>query len=56
MKQRLFNNIKTTVVGTLLIVGSGVLVYNEVATIKEVSGWVTLGVTLVCSKDPNGKG
>jgi cell division protein FtsW (lipid II flippase) len=51
MKERLFKNFITTILGVILILASLVAVFINKATAEEVAGWITLGVTFLRSKD-----
>lgn len=50
MKTRL-KNVFTTVLGLLILAGCGVFVYRGSATLTEVSGFATIGLALILSKD-----
>lgn len=51
MKERLIENIRTTVIGIVIIGISVTLVLVELATVQEVSGWFAMGVTFLRAKD-----
>jgi len=50
MKSRL-NNLLTTVFGALILIGCAVLVFRGSATLTEASGFATIGIALILSKD-----
>lgn len=49
--ERCIRNATTSLIGLALIIFSGILVYMDKASVTEVSGWVTLGLTLIRAKD-----
>lgn len=49
--ERITKNIATTVLGVLVIGFCGVMVYTERSTVVEMSGWFTLGLGLLRSKN-----
>ena len=51
MKNRLFTNYLTTILGVLIIIFSGVMIYTEKANTMDMSGWVALGLMFLRSKD-----
>jgi len=51
MKTRLFSNYITTILGVLIIVFCGVMLYTEKATSMELSGWLAIGLLFLRSKD-----
>lgn len=51
MKKRLFENYITTILGVLIICFCGVMLYQEKQTAQELSGWLSLGVVFLRSKD-----
>lgn len=51
MKERIFKNYVTTLIGLGLIIFCGVLVFSGKANIEEVSGWFATGTLLIRSKD-----
>ncbi len=51
MKTRLVKNYITTVLGALLLVFCGIMMFTEKATTAELSGWFALGVSFLRSKD-----
>ena len=51
MKNRLFTNYLTTILGVLIIIFSGVMIYTEKANTMDMSGWLALGVMFLRSKD-----
>jgi len=50
-KSRIVDNLATTLLGVLLIVFCIYMVYAEKMTMSEVSGWFTLGLGLLRSKN-----
>ena len=51
MKNRIFTNYLTTILGVLIIIFSGVMIYTEKASTMDMSGWVALGLMFLRSKD-----
>lgn len=51
MKNRLFSNYVTTILGLLIIVFCAIMMYTEKATTNEISGWFAFGVMCLRSKD-----
>jgi hypothetical protein len=51
MKERLLNNLTTTLLGLGILVFCGVLMYQEKSTPSELSGWFGLGLMLLRAKD-----
>jgi hypothetical protein len=51
MKNRLFSNYITTILGVLIIIFSAVMMYMEKATSMELSGWLATGLLFLRSKD-----
>lgn len=51
MKNRLFSNYMTTILGILIISFCGVMLYMEKQTAQEMSGWLALGIMFLRSKD-----
>ena len=51
MKNRLFSNYVTTILGVLIIVFCGVMIYMEKATTTDMAGWLATGLLFLRSKD-----
>ena len=51
MKNRLFQNYVTTILGFLIIAFCGVMLYQEKSTAEQLSGWLTTGLLFLRSKD-----
>ena len=51
MKKRLIENYVTTILGVLILIFCGVMLYQEKQTTKDLSGWLTLGIMFLRSKD-----
>ena len=51
MKDRLFSNYITTILGLLIIIFCGAMIFMEKATIEDMSGWMTTGLLFLRSKD-----
>jgi hypothetical protein len=51
MKNRLFSNYVTTILGLLIIIFCGTMIFMEKATIEDMSGWMTTGLLFLRSKD-----
>ena len=51
MKKRLFSNYVTTILGILIIVFCGIMLYTEKQTTQEMSGWLATGILFLRSKD-----
>ena len=51
MKNRLFSNYVTTILGMLIIIFCGVMIYMEKASVQDMSGWLTTGLLFLRSKD-----
>ena len=51
MKTRLFKNIVTTILGLLIILFCGVMIYTEKSDTQEMSGWFAVGLLFLRSKD-----
>lgn len=51
MQERLIENIRTTIIGILIIGGCVTMVLMDKATITEVSGWFTMGLGFLRTKD-----
>ena len=51
MKTRLFSNYVTTILGILIIIFCGVMLYTEKQTAEELSGWLATGILFLRSKD-----
>lgn len=51
MKERLLNNLVTTILGLGIIVFCGVLIYQQKQTAGDLSGWFAFGLTLLRAKD-----
>lgn len=51
MKKRLFTNWVTTVIGLLIIIFCGVLMFQEKQTAQELSGWFVTALLFLRSKD-----
>jgi len=51
MKNRLFSNYVTTILGLLIIIFCGTVIFMEKATIEDMSGWMTTGLLFLRSKD-----
>ena len=49
--KRLFKNYITTVLGCLILVLCGVLLYQQKQTAGELSGWLTVALLFLRSKD-----
>ena len=43
MKNRLFSNYATTILGCLILIFCGVIVYTEKASVTDMSGWLATG-------------
>ena len=51
MKERLFSNYITTILGILIIAFCGVMIFTEKATTGDMSGWLATGLLFLRSKD-----
>lgn len=51
MKQRLIRNYVTTLLGLLIMLVCGILVYQEKSTPTELSGWLAVALLFLRSKD-----
>ena len=51
MKSRVFGNYVTTILGLLIIVFCGVMIYTEKASVEDMAGWLTVGLLFLRSKD-----
>tara|TARA_R110002020_G_scaffold12157_1_gene44877 strand:+ start:1180 stop:1359 length:180 start_codon:yes stop_codon:yes gene_type:complete len=51
MKNRLFNNWVTTLLGVVILVFCGLIIYTEKQTASDMSGWLTVGLMFLRSKD-----
>ncbi len=51
MKDRIVSNYVTTVLGVLILVFCGVMIYMEKATTADMSGWLATGLLFLRSKD-----
>jgi hypothetical protein len=51
MKSRLFSNYVTTILGILIIVFCGAMIFLEKATTQDMSGWLATGLLFLRSKD-----
>ena len=51
MKERLLSNYITTIIGVLILVFCGVMMYQEKASPQEMSGWLATGLVFIRSKD-----
>tara|TARA_Y100000004_G_C8857436_1_gene387437 strand:+ start:54 stop:239 length:186 start_codon:yes stop_codon:yes gene_type:complete len=51
MKNRLFSNYVTTILGMLIIIFCGVMIYMEKASVQDMSGWLATGLLFLRSKD-----
>ncbi len=51
MKNRLFSNYVTTILGLLIIIFCGVMIYMEKSSVQDMSGWFATGLLFLRSKD-----
>ena len=51
MKNRLLSNYMTTILGILVLIFCGVMIYTEKSSVQDMSGWMALGVMFLRSKD-----
>lgn len=51
MKNRLFSNYVTTILGVLILAFCGVIIYTEKETAEGMSGWLAVGLMFLRSKD-----
>lgn len=51
MKTRLFGNYVTTIIGLLIMIFCGVMLYMEKATVEDMSGWLATSLLFLRSKD-----
>jgi hypothetical protein len=51
MKTRIWNNYVTTLIGLIILVFCGVMMYTEKATVEDMSGWLATGLLFLRSKD-----
>ena len=51
MKNRIFTNYLTTILGVLIIIFCAVMMFLEKANATELSGWLALGIMFLRSKD-----
>ncbi len=51
MKRLVKKGLVTTIIGLLMIVFCGVMIYNGKQTVEAMSGWFALGVMFLRSKD-----
>ena len=51
MKERLVSNYATTIIGVLILVFCGLMIYQEKASVQDMSGWLTTALLFLRSKD-----
>ena len=51
MKNRIFANYVTTILGILILIFCGAVIYMEKQTAQEMAGWLTVGLLFIRSKD-----
>jgi hypothetical protein len=51
MKNRLFSNYVTTILGLLIIIFCGVMVFMEKSSVEGMAGWFATGLLFLRSKD-----
>ncbi len=51
MKNRLFENWVTTLLGVIILVFCGLVIYTEKQTASDMAGWLTVGLLFLRSKD-----
>jgi len=51
MKNRLFSNYVTTILGALILIFCGVMVFMEKASVQDMAGWMATGLLFLRSKD-----
>ena len=51
MKNRLFSNYVTTILGALILIFCGVMIYTEKETTEGMAGWLAVGLMFLRSKD-----
>ena len=51
MKDRIVSNYVTTILGVLILVFCGIMIYMEKATTTDMSGWLATGLLFLRSKD-----
>jgi hypothetical protein len=51
MKTRIWNNYITTLIGLIILVFCGVMMYTGKATVEDMSGWLATGLLFLRSKD-----
>jgi len=51
MKNRLFSNYVTTILGCLILIFCGVMIYTEKETTEGMAGWLAVGLMFLRSKD-----
>tara|TARA_R110000772_G_scaffold133262_1_gene241702 strand:+ start:410 stop:595 length:186 start_codon:yes stop_codon:yes gene_type:complete len=51
MKARLLSNYITTILGCVILIFCGLIMYQEKQTAGELSGWLTTGLLFLRSKD-----
>jgi len=51
MKNRLFENWVTTLLGVIILVFCGLIIYTEKQTASDMAGWLTVGLMFLRSKD-----
>jgi len=51
MKNRLFENWVTTLLGVIILIFCGLVIYTEKETASDMAGWLTVGLLFLRSKD-----
>ncbi len=51
MKNRLFENWVSTLLGVIILVFCGLVIYTEKQTASDMAGWLTVGLMFLRSKD-----
>ncbi len=51
MKNRLFENWVTTLLGIVILIFCGLVIYTEKQTASDMAGWLTVGLLFLRSKD-----
>lgn len=51
MKSRVFSNYVTTILGIIVLVFCGVMIYTEKSSVEDMSGWLAVGLLFLRSKD-----
>jgi hypothetical protein len=51
MKKRVLGNYVTTILGLLVIIFCGIMIYSEKATVEDMAGWFAVGILFLRSKD-----